>query len=212
MNPFAPGMARRPLLIAGREETIASFFGGLDQAKAGLGGPFTVFVGLRGMGKTTLLAELADRAESRGWVTERFEANPLVECGFASQLLTAAPRMVDRLPDLARLCDITTGYPYLIQVAGACVWDVKAAAVTITSAHVALAEPQTARTLDAGIYRARWERTTPGERLQPRSSSAVLHAILRPIRACARVARSRPASECLGTVDTFGPRLTQREA
>jgi AAA ATPase domain len=316
MNPFAPGMARRPLVIAGREDIIASFFGGLEQAKAGLGGPFTVFVGLRGMGKTTLLAELADRSEVRGWVTERFEANPLVEFGFASQLLMAAPQMVDRLHSLvkhaqararrildelqvglnlgvvaattrprtkpetlpgdaplrveraiielgeaarlahqgvivfldelheapehdlrllgkviqqvntrrlpvvfcaaglpvarrkatsiitfteradwfaldhlppsataaalvgpaatqgvtfdpealARLCDITMGYPYLIQVAGACVWDVKAEAIEITPAHIALAEPQIARALDAGVYRARWERATPGER------------------------------------------------
>ena len=317
MNPYAPGMARRPLVVAGRDEIISAFALGLEQAKAGLGGPFTVLTGLRGVGKTTLLAELADRSEAAGWIAERFEANPLVEFGLASQLLAVAPLMVERLDGLpmhafertrkildelqvsvhlgvvtastrgrstrepvamtdaplrleravielgvaakqagqgvtvfidelheaqehdlrllgkviqqvntrrlpvvfcaaglpavrrtatsmvtfteraewievenltpsataaalvgpaetqgvvftpealARLSDLTQGYPYLVQVAGGCVWDVKGEATTITEQHVSLAEPQIARTLDTGVYRSRWERATRAER------------------------------------------------
>jgi hypothetical protein len=314
MNPYAPGMARRPLVLAGRDEAIGQYMSGLEQATAGLGGPFDVLIGLRGMGKTTLLAELADRAETQGWVSERFAANPMTEFGLASQLLLACPTLLERLDNLpkqvavrtrkvlnelqvgvnlgvvsattrepkpplpldaplrleraitelgtaakkagqgialfidelhearehdlrllgnviqqvnsrrlpvvfaaaglpmlvrvttsmvtfterarwveignltpaataaaligpaetqgvtftndalTRLADISEGYPYLIQVAGGCVFDIKGTATTITLDHVTQAEPLIARTLDLGVYKSRWERATENER------------------------------------------------
>jgi len=52
--------------FVGREELIAALEGALDQAAAGAGG-VTLLSGSAGIGKTALLAELAARAEARGW-------------------------------------------------------------------------------------------------------------------------------------------------
>ena len=74
-NPYSPGAGLRPTELAGREDDIESFEVLVDRAEAGRPARSVVFTGLRGVGKTVLLQDLAGRAEQRGWITARVEAD-----------------------------------------------------------------------------------------------------------------------------------------
>ncbi|MDR1214981.1 MAG: ATP-binding protein [Propionibacteriaceae bacterium] len=70
---FLPAFGNRPPRLVGRDEEVAAFV-------RGLGGPTghpdrtTLFIGQRGMGKTAMLLELADRGERAGFVPARATA------------------------------------------------------------------------------------------------------------------------------------------
>lgn len=70
---FSPSFGNRPSYLVGREEIIAEFEAGLSDAP-GSRARSVLFLGQRGMGKTVLLWELADRARKLGYVV----ANPTV--------------------------------------------------------------------------------------------------------------------------------------
>lgn len=74
-NPYSPGAGLRPRILAGRENDIENFDVLADRAGAGLTSQSIVFTGLRGVGKTVLLHELAADAERRDWITARVEAD-----------------------------------------------------------------------------------------------------------------------------------------
>ena len=74
-NPYSPGAGLRPSELAGRGDDIEAFEILADRAEAGRPDRSIVFTGLRGVGKTVLLQDLAGRAEQRGWITARVEAD-----------------------------------------------------------------------------------------------------------------------------------------
>jgi len=73
-NPYAPGAGLRPPELAGRDPDIESFETILGRAAAGRASQSMVLTGLRGVGKTVLLNDLADRARRRDWVVAQVEA------------------------------------------------------------------------------------------------------------------------------------------
>jgi hypothetical protein len=64
---------------------------------------------------------------------------------------------------LSRVDDFSHGYPYLIQTGGKYAWDY-AATSPITAEDADAGLVQARREVDAGLYRARWQRATPLQR------------------------------------------------
>ena len=62
---FTPAFGNRPSRLVGRDDVLGSLVEGLS-AKPGSKERATLILGQRGMGKTVLLWELADRARSLG--------------------------------------------------------------------------------------------------------------------------------------------------
>ncbi len=73
-NPYNPGAGLRPVALAGRDDDIEAFEILADRAQDGLISRSIVFSGLRGVGKTVLLGELAGRALEREWLVVQVEA------------------------------------------------------------------------------------------------------------------------------------------
>jgi hypothetical protein len=73
-NPYSPGAGLRPRELAGRDREIATFDVLMARAASGLTSQSVVLTGLRGVGKTVLLNELADRARKAGWIVGQVEA------------------------------------------------------------------------------------------------------------------------------------------
>ena len=75
VNPFNPGAGRRPPYLAGRDQMVRSIKADMNRVYAnGEGARPVVVSGLRGMGKTVLLRELADYAKAQGWLVLWAEA------------------------------------------------------------------------------------------------------------------------------------------
>jgi len=72
-NPYSPGAGVRPTVLAGREAELAGFDAAIARAELGRPVRGPVLTGLRGVGKTVLLNELARRAEGRDWIVVQFE-------------------------------------------------------------------------------------------------------------------------------------------
>jgi AAA ATPase domain len=72
-NPYTPGAGTRPRELAGREPEIRRFELLLDRLAGGRSERSIVLKGLRGVGKTVLMREFADRAADRGWGVGRLE-------------------------------------------------------------------------------------------------------------------------------------------
>lgn len=85
-NPYSPGAGLRPVALAGRDADIEAFEILADRAQNGLTSRSIVFSGLRGVGKTVLLAELAGRAIERGWLVVQIEAEHTQPGQFATAL------------------------------------------------------------------------------------------------------------------------------
>jgi hypothetical protein len=67
-------------------------------------------------------------------------------------------------PDaLRRVFDFSRGYPYLVQTGGKYTWDY-ATTSPITAEDADAGLVQARREVDAGLYRARWQRATPLQR------------------------------------------------
>lgn len=75
-NPFNPGAGRKPPYLAGRDNIISSIKTDMQRVYDTAEGMRPVIIsGLRGMGKTVLLGELAQRAKSQGWIVVETEAS-----------------------------------------------------------------------------------------------------------------------------------------
>src|SRR3954468_14644871 len=96
-NPYSPGLAARPPLLAGREHwlSVLDEAYGAAETQARAVQPL-VFHGIRGVGKTALLTALRDRARSRRWAAERIEASP--SASLATTLANRTTTLLDRLP------------------------------------------------------------------------------------------------------------------
>jgi len=73
-NPYSPGAGLRPPELAGRDSDIAAFETMFRRAEAGRPTQSPILTGLRGVGKTVLLNDLASRARSRDWIVAHVEA------------------------------------------------------------------------------------------------------------------------------------------
>ena len=73
-NPYSPGAGLRPRELAGRDSEIETFGVLMERAASGLTSRSVVLTGLRGVGKTVLLNELADRTRKAGWIVGKVEA------------------------------------------------------------------------------------------------------------------------------------------
>lgn len=74
-NPYAPGAGLRPPELAGRDADIEDFETILARARLGRASQSMVLTGLRGVGKTVLFNDLADRARRADWVVAQVEAH-----------------------------------------------------------------------------------------------------------------------------------------
>jgi hypothetical protein len=75
LNPYSPGAGLRPPELAGRDREIERFDVLRRRAERVLTSRSVVMTGLRGVGKTVLLNELADRARREGWIVGKVEAD-----------------------------------------------------------------------------------------------------------------------------------------
>ena len=89
-NPYAPGAGSPPPELAGRDGVLEDTEIVLDRIRAGRHARDVLLVGLRGVGKTVLLNRVADRAEARGMICSRIEAQ---ERRSLPALLTPALRL-----------------------------------------------------------------------------------------------------------------------
>lgn len=75
-NPFKPGAGRKPPYLAGRDDIIRSIKNDMKQVYEDAEGMRPIVIsGLRGMGKTVLLRELAETAHHQDWITIEVEAS-----------------------------------------------------------------------------------------------------------------------------------------
>lgn len=75
-NPYVPGAGRRPSALVGRERQQRLWEVGLSRLEAGRSAQHVCFYGLRGVGKTVLLADLTSTAHRHGWLVAKVEADP----------------------------------------------------------------------------------------------------------------------------------------
>lgn len=73
-NPYAPGAGARPPALVGRDEERETWRIALARAAGGKAPRSLVLYGLRGVGKTVLVTDMAGEAERAGWVVAQVEA------------------------------------------------------------------------------------------------------------------------------------------
>jgi AAA ATPase-like protein len=95
-NPYNPGAGTPPRELAGREPELRRFDLLLDRLSSGHGERGIVLKGLRGVGKTVLMREFADRAAEMGWGVGRLEATSDMDLrAELSDMAAAALRRID---------------------------------------------------------------------------------------------------------------------
>lgn len=72
-NPYTPGAGDRPRALVGRSDQLALAESVRTQLEAGYSANSLVYVGLRGVGKTVLLKEIADQLAHAGWYAPYLE-------------------------------------------------------------------------------------------------------------------------------------------
>lgn len=73
-NPYVPGAGRRPTALVGRDAELDEWNTGLARIEHGRTAQPAVLYGLRGVGKTVLLAEFRQQAQAREWLVAQLEA------------------------------------------------------------------------------------------------------------------------------------------
>jgi len=103
-NPYTPGAGSRPLALTGRDEQIEACRVMLGRLERGMPDrPFAIH-GLRGVGKTVLVRQLADEARQRNWFVVHRELRSGVELRPSLALaLDAAFAEFERKTKLRRL-------------------------------------------------------------------------------------------------------------
>ncbi|MHB8296375.1 MAG: ATP-binding protein [Acidimicrobiales bacterium] len=86
LNPYSPGAGLRPPQLAGRDREILDFATLRHRAAEHRSSRSVVMSGLRGVGKTVLLNELATSARSDGWIVGKIEADRDDERSFREQV------------------------------------------------------------------------------------------------------------------------------
>jgi hypothetical protein len=97
-NPYSPGAGLRPRELAGRDTEIEKFRVLRQRAASGLVSNSIVMTGLRGVGKTVLLNELATKARESDWVVAKVEADASRKgIGFRGQVAHSLNRSLREL-------------------------------------------------------------------------------------------------------------------
>lgn len=106
LNPYSPGAGLRPRELAGRDRELDAFDVLRRRAARQTTSQSLVMTGLRGVGKTVLLNELADRARRDGWVVGKVEAD-LGDAGrpFREQVARTLNRALREVSGTWRLAD-----------------------------------------------------------------------------------------------------------
>lgn len=73
-NPYSPGAGRPPAALVGRDSQLERWRIALDRIEAGRTAQPVVLYGLRGVGKTVLLARFFGLAQDRNWIVAQVEA------------------------------------------------------------------------------------------------------------------------------------------
>lgn len=106
-NPYSPGAGLRPPLLAGRQPEVDAFDAVLRRGELGRVSRGIMLTGLRGVGKTVLLGEMAARADASRWITVQLEVRPGGATAALSSLASALNMAIRRqqgpkLSDIAR--------------------------------------------------------------------------------------------------------------
>ena len=123
-NPYSPGAGLRPPLLAGRQPEVDAFDAVLRRAELGRVSQGIMLTGLRGVGKTVLLNEMAARADASRWITVQLEVRPggatAALSGLASALGVAIRReQGPKLSDIARRAlSSITGFAITVDPSG----------------------------------------------------------------------------------------------
>ena len=75
-NPYSPGAGLRPAVLAGRQDELDTFAAIMRRGELGQPARGLILTGLRGVGKTVLLNEMASRAADRDWIIAQLEVRP----------------------------------------------------------------------------------------------------------------------------------------
>ena len=100
LNPYTPGAGTPPRELAGRAPELRRFDLLLERLSTGRSERGIVLKGLRGVGKTVLMREFADRALEAGWGVGRLEATSETE--LRTELADMAGAMLRQLSAKAR--------------------------------------------------------------------------------------------------------------
>lgn len=125
-NPYSPGAGLRPAALAGRAEDISTFETLIYRGQRGRATRSIIFSGLRGVGKTVLLGELAAVASGKGWLVVQVEAEHTQPDHFptalASELVKVARRrggwLEKRSGKVAEALGSITSFQATVGVAG----------------------------------------------------------------------------------------------
>lgn len=74
-NPYSPGAGARPAALTGRDDVLTAWETSLQRVGRERIDQPLILHGLRGMGKTVLLAEFRRRALKRNWLVAKAEAS-----------------------------------------------------------------------------------------------------------------------------------------
>lgn len=74
LNPYSPGAGLRPVALVGRDAELQLMHDMVVRAERGLHNRGMILHGLRGVGKTVLLNEMAEIADTAEWFVVRLEA------------------------------------------------------------------------------------------------------------------------------------------
>lgn len=73
-NPYSPGAGARPPALVGRDDELGAWSIALGRAASSKSARSLVLYGLRGVGKTVLLTEMATHAERASWIVGQVES------------------------------------------------------------------------------------------------------------------------------------------
>ncbi len=96
-NPFSPGPANAPPVLAGREAWLGEFAAQVDRAKRGVSGTPRILLGVRGVGKTVLLQQFVLAARREGFAAVRLTIDPDSSRSLLVQLSEEVPFLIDQL-------------------------------------------------------------------------------------------------------------------
>lgn len=74
LNPYTPGAGARPVSLVGRDKELQRWSVAMARAERGYAPRPLALYGLRGVGKTVLLSEMAQQAEQSDWWTAQVES------------------------------------------------------------------------------------------------------------------------------------------
>jgi hypothetical protein len=89
LNPYAPGAGTSPPVLVGREAQQAVVESSARLVEAGRAPQHVILTGLRGVGKTVLLKDVARRLREQGWLCGYYEVRRNVEVGVTISTIVA---------------------------------------------------------------------------------------------------------------------------